>query len=262
MKQLLAAVLVLLACVPAAQAVRQAIPPEGAWLPGAAAQRQAVAAVLRRGEPVYCGGTRGNFVALTFDDGPGPYTEQIVSVLRAHDAHATFFLVGNRIQYWPEAARDETSIGAIGNHTWSHPALTERHSWLVWLELLRTQYAVRQDVGSLPSLLRVPYGRHSARVDAIARGLRLLEVFWDVDARDDVLHPKVKTIVRTVLRGLRPGAIVELHDIHPWTLQALPQILDAIEQRGLRTVTVPELLAVDPPAPHQGCPYGSVVSGD
>jgi peptidoglycan/xylan/chitin deacetylase (PgdA/CDA1 family) len=64
--------------------------------------------------------------------------------------------------------------------------------------------------------------------------------------------------VRNVERGLRPGAIVELHDIHPWTLRALPQILAAIRARGLNAVTVPELLALDPPAPHQGCPYAPV----
>ena len=63
------------------------------------------------------------------------------------------------------------------------------------------------------------------------------------------------TIVRTVERGLRPGAIVILHDIHPWTLVALPKILAAIAVRGLRAVSVPELLALDPPAPGQGCPY-------
>jgi peptidoglycan/xylan/chitin deacetylase (PgdA/CDA1 family) len=258
MKLPLVAVLLLLACVPAAQAVLRPAASESLWLPSAAEQRQAVQAVLRRGEPLYCGGPSGNAVALTFDDGPGPYTRRIVSVLRAHGARATFFLVGNRIQYWPDAARDETSIGAVGNHTWSHPPLTERRSWLVWLELLRTQYAVRQGVGLLPSLVRMPYGVHSPRVDAITRGLGLLEVFWDVDGQDDVPRAKVADVVRNVERGLRPGAIVELHDIHPWTLRALPQILAAIRARGLNAVTVPELLALDRPAPHQGCPYAPV----
>src|SRR3954469_5373895 len=65
----------------------------------------------RRGEPVYCGGGHANVVALTFDDGPGPYTEQLVSLLRAAGAHATFFLVGNRMQYWPSAARLEALSG-------------------------------------------------------------------------------------------------------------------------------------------------------
>jgi peptidoglycan/xylan/chitin deacetylase (PgdA/CDA1 family) len=128
----------------------------------------------------------------------------------------------------------------------------------VWLELLRTQYAVAQDVGWKPRLFRVPYALHSASVDGTAHRLGLLEVFWDVDGRDDVPDAKVKDIVRNVERGLRPGAIVELHDLHSWTVAALPRILDAIRARGLRAVSVPELLALDPPAPHQGCPYAPV----
>jgi peptidoglycan/xylan/chitin deacetylase (PgdA/CDA1 family) len=224
-------------------------------------QHRAVAAALRSGEPVYCGGSRGNAVALTFDDGPGPYTEQILEELRAADAHATFFVVGNRIRYWPQAVRDEVRLGALGNHTWSHPTLTAMRGWLVWLELLRTQYTVAQDVGWKPRLVRVPYARHDARTDAIARRLGLLEVFWDVDSRDDVPNARVQDVVRNVVRGLRPGAIVIMHDIHPWTAAALPQILAAIRERGLRAVSVPELLALDP-ARGQGCPYGSVASGD
>jgi peptidoglycan/xylan/chitin deacetylase (PgdA/CDA1 family) len=223
--------------------------------PTAAQQHRAVASLVRRGEPVYCGGPHGKAVALTFDDGPGPYTERILAELRAAGAHATFFLVGNRLRYWPEAARDETRLGAVGNHTWSHPPLTKRRSWLVWLELLRTQYAVAQEIGRSPDLFRVPYALHTPRVDAIARGMGLLEVFWDVDARDDVPNAKVNDVVRNVERGLRPGAIVELHDMHPWTVAAVPRILDAIAARGLRAVSVPELLALDPPTPHQGCPY-------
>lgn len=262
MKPALIAALVSLAVVPAALAafvepVPLRVPPVPVW-----EQHRAVAAALRSGVAVYCGGGRGDAVALTFDDGPGPYTEQILAELSAAGAHATFFLVGNRIRYWPQAARDEARLGALGNHTWSHPTLTRMRSWLVRLELLRTQYAVAQDVGWKPRLVRIPYARHDARTDAIARRLGLLEVFWDVDSRDDVPNARVGDVVRNVLRGLRPGAIVILHDIHPWTAAALPRILDAIRDRGLRAVSVPELLALDPPAPGQGCPYGAVTSGD
>jgi peptidoglycan/xylan/chitin deacetylase (PgdA/CDA1 family) len=262
MKPALIAALVSLAVVPAALAafvepVPLRVPSVPVW-----EQHRAVAAALRSGEPVYCGGGQSNAVALTFDDGPGPYTEQILAELRAAGAHATFFLVGNRIRYWPQAARDEARLGALGNHTWSHPRLTLMRSWLVWLELLRTQYAVAQDVGWKPRLMRVPYARHDARTDAIARRLGLLEVFWDVDSRDDVPNARVADVVRNVERGLRPGAIVILHDIHPWTAAALPAILAAIRERGLRAVSVPELLALDPPTPGAGCPYGAVTTGD
>ena len=90
--------------------------------------------------------------------------------------------------------------------------------------------------------------RCKGRTDHVVRALGLVEVFWDVDARDDVPHARVRDIVRNVEQGLRPGAIVLMHDIHPWTLKALPLVLRAIHDRGLRAVSVSELLAIDPPA--------------
>jgi peptidoglycan/xylan/chitin deacetylase (PgdA/CDA1 family) len=255
---LLIAALVLGVAAPAAVAALRGPEPLRATWPYAWQQHRAIAHALASGEPVSCGGGRGDAVAFTFDDGPGPYTEQVLDVLRRHGAHATFFVVGNRLQYWPEAVRDEAQLGAVGNHTWSHPALTGLRHWLVWLELMRTQYAVAADLGWKPRLFRTPYARHSRQTDAIVRRLGMLEVFWDVDARDDVPHARVADIVRNVERGLRPGAIVILHDIHPWTLAALPKLLAAASRRGLRVVSVPELLALDPPGPAQHCPYPAV----
>jgi peptidoglycan/xylan/chitin deacetylase (PgdA/CDA1 family) len=255
---LVAALALAVSATAALAAFREPLRP---FVPRAWQQHRAISEALARDGAVYCGGGRSDAVALTFDDGPGPYTEQILRVLRDAGAHATFFLVGNRIEYWPRAAREEASLGGVGNHTWSHPHLTRMSPLLVWLELMRTQQAIDSDLGGTPRLVRVPYAEHSRRVDEIARRARLLEVFWDVDARDDVPNARPAAIVRTVERGLRPGAIVILHDIHPWTLAALPKILHAITARGLRAVSVPELLALDPPAPGQGCPYAAT-AGD
>lgn len=211
--------------------------------------------LIARGERVSCGGGRSNAVALTFDDGPGPYTDRILEVLRAHGAHATFFLVGNRIVYWPEAPREEAGLGGVGNHTWSHARLTELPRWRTWLELARAQYEARSRLGWRPRLFRPPYAARSREVDDVARRLGLLQVLWNVDTRDDVPGAKVRDVVRNAVAGLQPGAIVLMHEIHPWTVRALPQILRAIRLRGLRAVSVPELLALDPPAPGQHCRY-------
>ena len=86
-------------------------------------EAEATAAVqrfVRLGLPVYCGGRLGNFVALTFDDGPGPYTQQTMQILDAGGSRATFFLVGKKLQYWPELPPQEAAMGAIGDHTWDH----------------------------------------------------------------------------------------------------------------------------------------------
>lgn len=262
MRRPLIAVLLFAIAVPVAVAALQRPVIPGPSFPPAWQQHRAVARALALGAPVSCGGGHGDAVALTFDDGPGPYTSAVLDVLRAYGAHATFFVVGNRLEYWPEAAREETQMGAVGNHTWSHPALTKLPHLLVWLELMRTQYAVDAEVGWKPRLFRTPYALHSRATDEVARRLGLVQVYWDVDARDDVHGARVADIVRNVRRGLRPGAIIVMHDIHPWTLEALPRVLQLIQARGLRSVSIPELLALDPPAPGQRCPYTAVRSGD
>jgi peptidoglycan/xylan/chitin deacetylase (PgdA/CDA1 family) len=218
-------------------------------------QTRALRIALRKGEAIYCGGGNANVVALTFDDGPGPYTEQLLSMLAAAGSHATFFLIGNRLQYWPRVARDEARLGAVGNHSWSHPRLTQLPLWLAWAELLRTQYTLSQSVGWKPRMFRAPYELHNAQTDALAKSLGLLQVFWSATSGDDLKHPTAKSVARNVIRELRPGAIVLLHDIHPWTIAAMPAILRAAQARGIRLVSVPELLVLDPPGVHQHCTF-------
>jgi peptidoglycan/xylan/chitin deacetylase (PgdA/CDA1 family) len=218
-------------------------------------QTHALNAAVRRGDPIYCGGGNANVVALTFDDGPGPYSEQLLGLLRSAGAHATFFLVGNRIGYAPGVPRDESQLGAIGNHTWSHPRLTQLPSWLVSAELLRTQYEASRELGWKPRLFRPPYELHSKAIDAVVRSLGMVEVLWSATSGDDLKHPTAKSVARNVIRELQPGAIVLMHDIHPWTLAAMPAILKAIHARGLRAVSIPELLVLDPPGPRQHCKF-------
>jgi peptidoglycan/xylan/chitin deacetylase (PgdA/CDA1 family) len=218
-------------------------------------QRRAVSQAAARGEAVYCAGGRSNAVALTFDDGPGPFTGELLDILREEGAHATFFVVGNRLVDWPRLARSESEVGAVGNHSWSHQRLTEIPRWVAWLELARTQAALQEQVGSRPRLFRAPYEQHNAQTDAVARSLGLVEVFWSVVSGDDRPKATARSVVRNVVAGLRPGAIVLMHDIHPWTVRAMPQILRAIRLRGLRAVSVPELLALDPPSRGQHCVF-------
>ena len=218
-------------------------------------QTRALAAAVRRGVPIYCGGGNANVVALTFDDGPGEYTGQLLSMLRRAQAHATFFVIGNRLRYWPDAPHEESQLGAVGNHTWSHPRLTQLPTWLVWAELLRTQYEASRVLGWKPRLFRPPYELHNKGTDAVVRSLGMVQVLWSATSGDDLKHPTKKSVARNVIRELRPGAIILMHDIHPWTIAAMPAILKAIEARGLRAVSIPELLVLDPPGPNQHCRF-------
>lgn len=218
-------------------------------------QRRAVTRAAALAEPVYCGGGRSNAVALTFDDGPGPLTGELLRLLREAGAHATFFLVGNRLAEWPRLAHAEAELGAVGNHSWSHQRLTEIPRWVAWLEVARTQASMQEQLGWRPRLFRAPYEQHNAQTDAVARSQGLLQVFWSVVSGDDRPGATARSVARNVVAGLRPGAIVLFHDIHPWALQAMPEILRAIRLRGLRAVSVPELLALDPPAAGQHCAF-------
>lgn len=219
----------------------------------------AVARFVRLGLPVYCGGHRGRYVALTFDDGPGPETERVVlPLLRRMKARATFFVVGQNISAYPDTPRHEAALGAVGDHTWTHPLLTALSAGAVAGQLGDTQQAIERAAGRRPNLFRPPYGALNATVDAAARSLGLLEVLWSIDSYDSRRFPAGE-VAHTVLKLVQPGAIILMHENLPATVKALPGILRVLEHRRFKLVTVSELLALDPPslaqlkAGFQGC---------
>lgn len=211
--------------------------------------RSKLEALARDRTPLYCGGRRGHYVALTFDDGPSSYTPHVLRLLRRAHARATFFVVGSRAAALPELVRAESLLGAVGNHTWTHPRLVSLARRDLIRQLLLTQAAIVRATGGVrPILFRPPYGVGTPAETAAVHALRLVDVRWSVDSLDSRPGANARSVVRNVLAGLRPGAIVLLHDIHPWTVAALPRILRAVRRHGLRPVTIPELVALDPPS--------------
>jgi peptidoglycan/xylan/chitin deacetylase (PgdA/CDA1 family) len=202
------------------------------------------------GLPVYCGGPRGNDVALTFDDGPGVYTHLALKKLRQAHERATFFDVGKSIVGWPGYLPQEAKLAALGDHSYTHPDLTTLAPVQVSSQLQRTAELIRAESGQEVDMWRPPYEASDASVARIARRLGLLEVLWSVDSRDS-LGANWAQIIRSVEAGLRPGAIVELHENRGQTIRALTGLLPYLHRRHLRTVSVPELLASDPPSPAQ-----------
>jgi peptidoglycan/xylan/chitin deacetylase (PgdA/CDA1 family) len=205
---------------------------------------------VRLGLPLYCGAPRGHDVAMTFDDGPGRDTAAALAVLRRFGERATFFLVGRNLARWPRLPRAELGLGAVGDHTWTHPFLTRLPSTEVDTEMARTQAALARATGAAIPLFRPPYGFHDHAVDREARRLGMLETLWSLDSGDSYPPPGAGAakIVRTLTRLIRPGSIVLMHENHRQTLAALPRVLHGLRARGLRSVSVPELLALDPPS--------------
>ncbi|MEA2394533.1 MAG: peptidoglycan-N-acetylglucosamine deacetylase [Solirubrobacteraceae bacterium] len=218
-------------------------------------ERRTVDAILRRDAYVSVAGRHRREMALTFDDGPGPYTLSVVRVLRHLDVPATFFQVGFSEHWFTDAERAEVRDPhfIIGDHTENHPDL-DRLSAAAQAAQIDEQAAVVRAAGApAPRLFRPPYGEFDATTLALLRRRHMLMVLWTVDSQD-YRRPGIPAIVRRVLSGARPGAIVLMHDaggVRTQTIAALPRIVGALRRRHFRLVTVPRLLHDDPPPVRQ-----------
>jgi peptidoglycan/xylan/chitin deacetylase (PgdA/CDA1 family) len=193
-------------------------------------------AIAREGPPA---AKVSDEVALTFDDGPSQtQTPAILETLDRLGAHATFFEEGRHVRGREALMRQILALGdEIGNHSFHHPVDPGEG------ELAATQEAIRAATGFTPCLFRPPYGELNGAEVAAARANGLEMVFWTLDSEDDT-HPGVGPIRARVVRRTRPGSIVLLHDggRHPQTVEAIAGIVEGLERRGFRLVTVTELL--------------------
>lgn len=220
---------------------------DGDEMPGATEQRAAVARVAALGLPIYRAGGKGPWIALTFDDGPGPYTETAMTALRDNGARATFFLNGKNIASWGHLAKAETELAAVGDHTWSHSYLPGLSEAEMKREIVDSKRAVEKASGEPVTLMRPPYGARTPAVDAEVKRLGMLQVLWSVDSMDSQ-GADWEEILRLSKQGAKPGAIILLHENRGQTLKAVNRLLPWLREQGLIPVTVPELLALDPPS--------------
>jgi peptidoglycan-N-acetylglucosamine deacetylase len=216
-----------------------------------AAENAAISRTLAYTPYVRIAGSQHREIALTFDDGPGPYTPQILSILERHDVPATFFEVGVLERYFYGSTAASVADGdAIGDHTEGHAAMSTLSLAGQTRQLLADAAAVERRGARFPRLFRPPYGMWNRTTLALLHRYRMLMVLWTVDT-GDYRRPGVKAIVRAALAGARPGAIILLHDAggdRAQTVRALPRIIAGLRRRGYRLVTVPRLL-LDNPAP-------------
>lgn len=196
-------------------------------------------------------------VSLTFDDGPSPSTTPLVlDALRKHNVKATFFVVGSKVEAHPDLLRRIVADGhELGLHSY-------RHEWLysfkspkaVGLDIAATQRAIEAACGQRPTLFRPPVGLVSPRTQAGVERAGVTLVIWSVRGVDGVKRAHPTQVVKRILAGLHDGAIVLLHDgaekddFTPASVAALPTILKAVRDRGLKPVSLRELLT---PAPNR-----------
>jgi len=185
-------------------------------------------------------------VALTFDDGPGPYTETTVATLRRYGMRATFFLCGTSIRRFPDVPRKERSVAALGDHTWSHPDLATLPAAAVRGQIGDAKALVERSSGTRDLLFRPPYGSRSATVDAAAARQGMAQVLWSIDSGDSA-GVGWRTMLTRIKADLRPGDIVLFHENRGQTQKVVNRLLPWMRRHGFRSVTVPELLVRDPP---------------
>ena len=219
-------------------------------LPSTAEQEASVNRLVQLGLPVFCAGTQNKYVALTFDDGPGPQTEQVLRLLARHGQRATFFVVGRQLTDYPQLPAVEARAGTVGDHTFNHIDVSRATPAARNFEMARTRQLLEAATGTPITLFRPPYGARDSNVDAQARALGLLQTTWNVDTQDSE-GASAAGIQQLASEGMKPGAIILMHENKPETLVALPRVLRTLQRRGYRSVTIPELLALNPPSDQQ-----------
>jgi peptidoglycan/xylan/chitin deacetylase (PgdA/CDA1 family) len=174
-------------------------------------------------------------VALTFDDGPHPtWTPQVLDILDQYQVKATFFVVGENVERYPNLVAEIQRRGhSVQNHTYTHPDLVTLGNDQIHLEILRTDIELGDAGVSGPNCLRPPYGSYDQRVELLAADQNLQLLLWDVDTRD-WSRPGVPAIVdRATQAG--SGDVVLLHDgggNRSQTVEALPEIITQLDQQG------------------------------
>ncbi len=187
-------------------------------------------------------------VALTFDDGPHPvYTPKILDILRRYNVKATFFLIGKRVERFPQLAQRIVSEGhEVGNHTYSHPSDLPKENWdEVRLEIEKCSAAIERVTGVRPKFFRPPKGFLNYKVLTLAQVEGYTLVFWTVSA-DHKDAPTPQAMAQRVLKLVHPCAIILMHDGRipsRWKdVKALPLIIEGLQRRGYKFVTISELL--------------------
>jgi peptidoglycan-N-acetylglucosamine deacetylase len=198
--------------------------------------------------------SKAKCIALTFDAGPSEHTPALLKVLAEKKVRVTFFLLGhNHVDKYPDLVRQMAQNGnVLGNHSWTHPRLTDLKPAQIRAELDHLDTEVEKLTGKRPTLMRPPQGRTDKKVSQVCKELGLAQVLWSDTASDYATNDSA-LIHKRILKDASRDGIILLHDLYKGTVPAVPGIIDALRAQGYTFVTVPELLA--PAAPEPGKVY-------
>ncbi len=177
-------------------------------------------------------------IALTFDDGPSPYTPIVLNTLEKYDAVATFFVVGNRVPAYPSYVKRAYNLGCeIGTHTYDHAWLNQLSAAGIKDEIKKGSDAIVRAIGVAPTLMRPPGGCIN---ETVRKNVGLPMILWSVDTRDWETRSTPTTITR-VVDGAYDGAVILVHDLHESTAIASKTFIPKLIKNGYQLVTVSEM---------------------
>lgn len=188
----------------------------------------------------------GNYIALTFDDGPHPQnTPRLLDMLRARNVKATFYVIGRSVDIYPQVVRRTVAEGhEIGNHSYTHRLLSKLGDEELRQEMARCRDAVGRAAGVQPRTMRPPYGGLLQRQRELVHSeYGYPTILWSCDPLD-WKRPGASVVASRILGGTSAGGIVLAHDLHAQTVDAMPATLDGLLRRGFKFVTVSQLLAM------------------
>lgn len=182
-------------------------------------------------------------ISLTFDDGPSPYTPEILRLLKAYRYQATFFCIGKEVLAYPDVARQIVDEGhSIGNHTYMHrKSFGFQKEKEVVAELEQADLAIQQTIGKKPKLFRPPYGVTNPSIAKAVQYTKHQVIGWSNRSLDTVTLNEDK-IYKRVCRKLQSGDIILFHDTSLRTVKVLEQLLPYLQKQGYMSVSVDDLL--------------------
>lgn len=175
-------------------------------------------------------------IALTFDDGPHEkYTPMLLEGLKERNVKATFFLMGENAEKYPEIVKKMSSEGhVIGNHSYSHIELSAVKEAQACTEITKTNQIITELTGKSPEYLRPPFGAWNRNLDCVTS---MIVVLWDIDPLDWKCQ-NTEMIVKRVVPKAEENAIILLHDSYETSVEAAFRIIDELQKENYEFVTV------------------------
>jgi peptidoglycan/xylan/chitin deacetylase (PgdA/CDA1 family) len=197
-------------------------------------------------------------VALTFDDGPSPYTDRLLQILNQNDAKSTFFLIGNKVAANPAGAKRIADAGMeVANHTWEHPNMTTIPPEDIGSQISKANDAIQAATGQRPKLLRTAGGLINDNVLAAAKQQGMADINWDVIPFDWMNDSNTAATRYMLMTQIKPGSVVLFHDTYSSTVDLVYQFIPVLRANGYHLVTASQLLGPREP----GSSYGSRDNG-